>query len=90
MMTKKHFEAIAKVLRETPVFEIETDGVPMITSDDEFRVPCPDSIRRVICARTLAVELADAFALDNPRFDKGRFLKAANPNANAADLNGGK
>ena len=77
MMTKKHFEAIAKVLRETPVFELTKDGVP-ITS-------YPDSIRWM-----LAVELADAFALDNPRFDKGRFLKAANPNANAADLNGGK
>ena len=68
MMTKKHFEAIAKVLRETPA---------TITFDDEGGVPRPG---RTICARTLAVELADAFALDNPRFDKGRFLNAANPN----------
>jgi len=67
MMTKKHFEAIAKVLRETPIFEIETDGVPVIAY--------PASIRYM-----LAVELADAFALDNPRFDKGRFLNAADPN----------
>ena len=77
MMTKKHFEAIAKVLRETPIFEIETDGVPTITFDDEGGVPRPG---RAICARTLAVELADAFALGNPRFNKDRFLNAANPN----------
>jgi hypothetical protein len=47
-MTKKHYEAIAKVLRE---------------NDNKYDI---------------VHALVDAFAADNPRFDPGRFLAAAN------------
>ena len=48
MFSKRHYEFVARVLRD---------------SRTPFPSTCPESF-------------ADAFAVDNPRFDRARFLKA--------------
>ncbi len=52
MLTKKHFEAVAQVLKAFP------EGAPTASQ------------------AKLAEAFADMFENENPRFERGRFLKA--------------
>ena len=68
MMTREHFEAVAKILRETSV-DTEPGNAPVeLTEHEQGRVFQTDVI-------TLA--LAQYFANENPRFDSARFLEAS-------------
>lgn len=60
-MTKRHFEAIARMLRERVEFP---DGT--IDFDSGYRM----------ATRHIAFDLADYFEEQNPRFDRQRFLTA--------------
>ena len=58
-MTKKHYEAIAKVINDERGVYLIKNSVPALS-----------------VLYYTAVNLADFFALDNPRFDRTRFLQA--------------
>lgn len=61
-MTRKHYEAVAAVIRD------EVDSV----SD----LPTVQAVIVRISLLNVADGLADVFAADNPRFDRERFLAA--------------
>lgn len=58
-MSKRHFEAVARVLRDA-------------LEHEQFA----DSRAGARVAESIARELADVFADENPRFDRARFLRA--------------
>lgn len=59
-MTKKHFEAIAKILSKHSV------SSPAAGFDEGYET----------AREGLAIELADLFEMENPRFDRDVFLLA--------------
>lgn len=61
MMTRKHFEAIATVLRQENA-HLAQGNVPDYAGQRTLS--------------SLAYSLADAFEDDNPRFDRQRFIAA--------------
>lgn len=65
-MSKRHFEAIARIIR-TQVEAIEQSGDP---KSSQYSRTVASGIEFV------ARGLADAFASENPRFDRARFLQA--------------
>ena len=68
MFTKKHYEMIAKVIADCqPV--LSKDSMPL--SGILY-----DARRHKVL--NIAIELADMFAKDNPRFDRYKFYKASN------------
>jgi hypothetical protein len=64
-MTKKHFEAIARMFAERVAPEPQ-DGVKADRSDDAYQA----------CREGLAKDLASYFKQVNPNFDRDRFLAA--------------
>lgn len=73
-MTKKHFEAIAKIISEH-------GPVP---GADDFGNQCYERARRAI-----TWDLADYFHQANPRFDRLRFLRACNVGVNYVRISNG-
>ena len=63
MMTKKHYEAIAKIFAARASSVPPADAHPFYLGAEESR-------------EAIANDLATLFASENPRFDKERFLKA--------------
>jgi len=63
MMTKKNFEAVAKILRHNTV--------------DVSEHSTEHEIGRANQSELILSDLADYFASDNPNFDRARFLKAS-------------
>ena len=61
-MSKKHFEMVARILRETVIV-------------DESRVP-PTRYKDRVVIESYARAFAAEFAEENPRFDRARFLTA--------------
>jgi hypothetical protein len=66
-MTKEHFKAIAESIRQ-----LRATGTPGPLPGDEIARTYSESMRVVMAHR-----LADIFAGANPRFDRARFLTAA-------------
>lgn len=64
-MTKKHYESIAASIKS----EIEKTG------KDGWESPFAAKVWKT-AHETTALNMADIFAADNPRFDKSRFLAA--------------
>lgn len=65
-MTRKDYVLIAEVFSKTARNVWNSDGVDNIIEDD---------VRSAV--RDIVEATADALARDNPRFDRGRFIKAA-------------
>lgn len=63
-MTKKDYELIAKAIRDTQA-RINAGSIAKNSLLDQLR-----GVRRT------AAHLSDALAVENPRFDAGRFLAA--------------
>jgi hypothetical protein len=63
MMTRKHFEAVAAILKHNTV------DVSQHSTEHE--------IGRANQSYLIASELADFFASENPNFDRARFMKAS-------------
>lgn len=62
-MSRKHYAATARVIRDNM----------------ERAAECSDPTAHAaaeLCARAIALGMADVFAADNPRFDRERFLTA--------------
>ncbi len=71
MLTKKYYEMIAKVIRADAA-HARDDG----TLETNYK-DMPAWMRGAYDQwNTLVLNLADAFADDNPKFDRARFLKA--------------
>lgn len=70
-MTRKHYEAIAKILFDFQR-RIETDLDEADFDIEEFLFLLGSGE----IVRDLAVEFADLFEADNPRFDRSRFFDA--------------
>lgn len=62
MVTKKDFKAVAEIIKKQTVCPREDDPFIIETAKD--------------IARVYAKELANYFATQNPRFDRGRFIQA--------------
>ena len=70
-LSRKHFEAIAGILRA-----LDRDpGGPLALGGDAEYYDGLDEMRQDV-----ARDLADFFATENPYFDRQRFLKAAGVN----------
>lgn len=69
-MTRKDYVLLAEAIAQ---FTRDLDADDLITTSEKGRAIL--SGERV-AAQTIAHRLADLFALDNPRFDRSRFLKA--------------
>lgn len=72
-MTKRHYEAIAEVIREELDDAIEMLGTYKLEADYEA-VTFQDG--RAFALRITAKRFATLFATDNASFDTGRFLSA--------------
>jgi hypothetical protein len=68
-MTKKHFEAIARIIKAN-MDHAKTWDDAAAGFDEGYGVGFG------MGAQTVADDLADYFAKENPRFDRDRFLKA--------------
>lgn len=64
MMTRKHYEAAAAIIRENTVPNDVADSFDKIRNEGVLLV---------------ASDLADMFAADNSRFDRSRFMAACTP-----------
>ena len=65
MMTRKHFEAVAEIIRLSAPLE------PALHENESIWIDgAKDMLGRV------ASDLADLFAQENPRFDREKFLRA--------------
>ena len=61
MLSRKHFKKVAEIIKKIPAkLEINCEDIPIA-----------EKTRRLI-----ANDLADWFQLENPKFDRKRFLKA--------------
>ena len=67
-MTKKHFETIAKMLKNQKIL---IQGLNNKDFKDEY-------IRTKIIISNIENELIRIFIDDNPRFDVGKFIEASN------------
>jgi hypothetical protein len=65
-MTKKHFIEMARIIRDT----IEKSKLPGRESSQASRA-------LVVASETIALDMADYFAKENPSFNRSRFLKSA-------------
>lgn len=70
-MTRKHYEAVAKILFDFQR-RIETDLDEADFDIEEFL----SLLGSGEIVRDLAVEFADLFEADNPKFDRSRFFDA--------------
>jgi hypothetical protein len=61
MMSRKDYEAIAEAIKSE--------------RENQWREAAPDSLP-VLALRSMAQRVARVFEADNPRFDRGRFLRA--------------
>lgn len=71
-LSKKHFIAIAKIMRANASAPADTGAgweLPPGTHVPTHTETC----------RTIASELADYFAGENPNFDRARFIEACQP-----------
>jgi hypothetical protein len=64
--SKRHYEAIAKAMREAHVARDDEIEAGWLRDAGEANIVLCDTIEI----------LADMFGADNPRFDRGRFVKA--------------
>ena len=64
-MTKKDYELIARVIRQTRVHGLDPD------------MPSRERLAAVAGMHTLTARLTLALAADSPRFDKTKFLEAS-------------
>lgn len=71
MMTKKHFEGIARVLRDDRAFTEAGNSSNDYTLMSTWQKGAYDQFN------TLVLNLTDYLATQNPNFDRARFLKAA-------------
>lgn len=65
-MTKKHYEAIAAIIKSTYTNAKLYNGINYRDTAHE----------RCETLETTSIRLADFFAQDNPKFDRERFLEA--------------
>lgn len=64
MLTRKDFKAVAEIIAQRK---------PSFTTSRE-------DIGKMTACRYLAIDLADYFAAQNPRFDRSRFMQACGLN----------
>ena len=74
-MTKKHFHAIANVLREQMHSATYTDSIltPALTGETIDKVPSSEAFR----VTKIAEGLAEQFEFFNPQFNRDYFLAVA-------------
>jgi len=75
MFNKQHYEVIAQIIKK----ELWADAYDDFYDGRGKRSHCQgEAIANVIQARNVIQALADYFAEDNPRFDRGKFYEACN------------
>lgn len=78
-MTRKHFEAIAAIVKRQYVDARSMSLTILRSTPSDEDGECPAAkydIGRMNAAKQLAYDLSDYFAAEDPRFDRARFLAA--------------